>query len=59
LVTGTKTKTVTAKSISEMRVVNRSVLVTSIYGVRYLVGKFVTGVPMEARYSVVSVCNEL
>jgi hypothetical protein len=37
----------------------RSVLVTSFYGARYFVGKFVTGVPIEARYLVVSVCNEL
>jgi hypothetical protein len=29
------------------------------YGARYFVGMFVTGVPIEARYSVVSVCNEL
>jgi hypothetical protein len=64
LVTGTKTKPVTVKSISETCVVNprlrcRHVLVTGFYGVRYFVGKFVTGVPAEARYSVVSVCNEL
>jgi hypothetical protein len=64
LVTGTKTKPVTVKSISETRVVNLHlrcchVLVTGFYGARYFVGKFVTGVPTEARYSVVSVCNEL
>jgi hypothetical protein len=35
------------------------VLVTGFYGARYFVGKFVTGAPIEARYSVVSVCNEL
>jgi hypothetical protein len=35
------------------------VLVTSFYSARYFVGKFVTGAPIEARYSVVSVCNEL
>jgi hypothetical protein len=35
------------------------VLVTGFYGACYFVGKFVTGVPIEARYSVVSVCNEL
>jgi hypothetical protein len=29
------------------------VLVTSFYGARYFIGKFVTGVPIEARYSVV------
>jgi hypothetical protein len=29
------------------------------YGACYFVGMFVTGVPIEARYSVVSVCNEL
>jgi hypothetical protein len=35
------------------------VLATGFYGARYFVGKFVTSVPIEARYSVVSVCNEL
>jgi hypothetical protein len=35
------------------------VLVTSFYGAGYFVGKFVTGAPIEACYSVVSVCNEL
>jgi hypothetical protein len=35
------------------------VLVTGFYCARYFVGKFVTGAPIEARYSVVSVCNEL
>jgi hypothetical protein len=73
-VTATETKSVTVKSISEMRVVNlrlwclnewprcgahQSVLVTGFYGARYFVGKFVIGVPIEARYSVVSVCNKL
>jgi hypothetical protein len=64
LATGPKTKLVTVKSISETRVVNlrlrcRHVLVTGFYGARYFVGKFVIGVPTEACYSVVSVCNEL
>jgi hypothetical protein len=74
LVTCTKTKSVTVKSISETRVVKLrlrclneratlcgqpSVLVTGFYGACYFVGMFVTGVPIEARYSVVSVCNEL
>jgi hypothetical protein len=67
LAAGTKTKLVTMKSISETRVVNLRlrylnephVLVTGFYGTCYFVGKFVTGVPIEARYSVVSVCNEL
>jgi hypothetical protein len=35
------------------------VLATGFYGARYFVGKFVTSVPIEALYSVVSVCNEL
>jgi hypothetical protein len=35
------------------------VLVTGFYGARYFIVKFVTGVPIEAHYSVVSVCNEL
>jgi hypothetical protein len=35
------------------------VLVMDFYGARYFVGKFVTGVPIEASYLVVSVCNEL
>jgi hypothetical protein len=74
LVTGTKKKPKTVKSISETRVVNlhlrclderamfgahRSVLVTGFYGACYFVGMFVMGVPIEARYSVISVCNEL
>jgi hypothetical protein len=74
LVTGTKTKLVTVKLISETCVVNlclrcldeqaicgahRSVLLTGFYGACYFVGMFVTGIPIEARYSVISVCNEL
>jgi hypothetical protein len=35
------------------------VLVTGFYRARYFVGKFVMGVPIEACYSLVSVCNEL
>jgi hypothetical protein len=35
------------------------ILVTGFYGARYFVGKFVTSAPIEARYSVVSVYNEL
>jgi hypothetical protein len=47
LVTGTKTKPVNVKSISETRVVIlrlrcHHVLVTGFYGARYFVGKFVT-----------------
>jgi hypothetical protein len=38
---------------------HRSVLVTGFYGARYFVGMFVTGVTIEACYSVISVCNEL
>jgi hypothetical protein len=74
LVTGTKTKHITDKSISEMRVVNlrlrcldeRAMLWgpplstgNRSYGAHYFVGMFVTSVPIEARYSVISVCNEL
>jgi hypothetical protein len=74
LVTGTKTKPVIVKSISETRVVNLRLrclndratlwgppvsIVTGFYGARYFVGMFVMGVPIEARYSVLSVCNEL
>jgi hypothetical protein len=29
------------------------------YGAHYFVGMFVTGVPIEARYLVINVCNEL
>jgi hypothetical protein len=35
------------------------VLVTGFYGARYFVDKFAMGVPIEAHYSVVSVCNGL
>jgi hypothetical protein len=74
LVMGTKTEPVTVKSISETRVVNlrlrclderamlwghQSVLVTGFYSARYFVRMFVTGVPIEARYLMISVCNEL
>jgi hypothetical protein len=38
---------------------HQSVLVTGFYGACYFVGMFVTGVSIEARYLVVSVCNEL
>jgi hypothetical protein len=34
-------------------------LVTGFYTARYIVGMFVTGFPNEARYSQISVCNEL
>jgi hypothetical protein len=34
-------------------------LVTGFYTARYIVGIFVTGFPNEARYSLISVCNEL
>jgi hypothetical protein len=34
-------------------------LVTGIYTACYIVGMFVTGFPNEARYSLISVCNEL
>jgi hypothetical protein len=34
-------------------------LVTGFYTTRYIVGMFVTGFPNEARYSQISVCNEL
>jgi hypothetical protein len=74
LVTGTKTEPITVKSISETRAVNlclrclnkRAMLWgppvstgTGFYGARYFVGMFVTSVPIEARYSVTSVCNKL
>jgi hypothetical protein len=36
-----------------------NVLVTGFYGARYFIGKFVTGAPIEARYLVDCVCNEL
>jgi hypothetical protein len=38
---------------------HRLELVTSFYTARYIVGMFVTGFPNEARYSLISVCNEL
>jgi hypothetical protein len=38
---------------------HRSGLVTGFYTTRYTMGIFVTGFPNEARYSLVSVCNEL
>jgi hypothetical protein len=38
---------------------HRSRLVTSFYTSRYIVDMFVTGFPNEARYSLISVCNEL
>jgi hypothetical protein len=38
---------------------HRSVLVTCFYGAHYIVGMFVTGVPIEARYLVISICNKL
>jgi hypothetical protein len=74
LVTGTKTKLVPVKSISETRVVNLRLRCLDEWAMlwgppvntgnrllryRYFVGMFVTGVPIEARYSVISVCNEL
>jgi hypothetical protein len=34
-------------------------LVTGFYTACYIVGMFVTGFPNEARYSLISVCNEL
>jgi hypothetical protein len=36
-----------------------SVLVMGFYTACYIVGMFVTGFPNEARYSLISVCNEL
>jgi hypothetical protein len=38
---------------------HRSGLVTGFYTARYIVGIFVTGFPNEARYLLISVCNEL
>jgi hypothetical protein len=38
---------------------HQSGLVTSFYTARYIVGMFVMGFPNEARYSLVSVCNDL
>jgi hypothetical protein len=34
-------------------------LVTAFYTACYIIGMFVTGFPNEARYSLISVCNEL
>jgi hypothetical protein len=38
---------------------HRSGLVMGFYTTRYIVGIFVTGFPNEARYLLISVCNEL
>jgi hypothetical protein len=38
---------------------HRSVLVTGFYDACYIVGMFVTSIPNEARYSLISVCNKL
>jgi hypothetical protein len=38
---------------------HQSGLVTDFYTARYIVGMFVTGFANEARYSLISVCNEL
>jgi hypothetical protein len=38
---------------------HRSRLVMGFYTARYIVGMFETGFPNEARYSLISVCNEL
>jgi hypothetical protein len=38
---------------------HRSGLVTDFYTARYIVGIFVTGFPNEARYLLISICNEL
>jgi hypothetical protein len=38
---------------------HRSGLVTGFYTACYIVGIFVTGFTNEARYSLISVCNEL
>jgi hypothetical protein len=38
---------------------HRSGLVIGFYTARYIVGMFVTGIPNEARYRLISVCNEL
>jgi hypothetical protein len=38
---------------------HRSVLVTGFFAAYYIVGMFITGIPNEARYSLISVCNEL
>jgi hypothetical protein len=38
---------------------HRSGLVTGFFTARYIVGIFVMGFPNEARYLLISVCNEL
>jgi hypothetical protein len=38
---------------------HRSGLVTGFYTARYIVGMFVIGIPNEAHYSLIRVCNEL
>jgi hypothetical protein len=38
---------------------HRSGLVTGFYTARYIVGMFVIGFSNEARYSMISVCNDL
>jgi hypothetical protein len=38
---------------------HQSGLVMGFYTVCYIVGMFVTSFPNEARYSLISVCNEL
>jgi hypothetical protein len=38
--------------------VHQSGLVTGFYTARYIVDMFVTGFPNEARYSLISACNE-
>jgi hypothetical protein len=38
---------------------HRSILVMGFYHACYIVGMFVTGILNEARYSLISVCNEL
>jgi hypothetical protein len=38
---------------------HRSGLVTGFYTAHYIVGIFVMGFPYEARYLLISVCNEL
>jgi hypothetical protein len=34
-------------------------LVTGFYTAHYIIGMFVTGIPNEARYSLIRICNEL
>jgi hypothetical protein len=38
---------------------HQSGLETGFYTTHYILGIFVTGFPTEARYSLISVCNEL